>query len=50
MQNIINFGMILSIIVIVALLADIILAPALMVLYYKKEKVKCSQHQKKSRL
>ena len=37
MQNIINFGMILSIIVIMALLADIILAPALMVLYYKKK-------------
>jgi len=38
MQNIINFGMILSIIIIMALLADIILAPALMVLYYKKQK------------
>ncbi len=38
MQNIINFGMILSIIIIMAFLADIILAPALMVLYYTKQK------------
>ena len=38
MQNIINFGMILSVIIIMALLADIILSPALMVVYYKKYK------------
>ena len=38
MQNIINFGIILSMIIFIALLSDIILAPALMVVYYKKHK------------
>jgi len=36
MQNIVNFGLILAIIAIMAVIADIILAPALMVIYYRK--------------